>query len=86
MIVFQLTFVFQEEDDQIYDEISEDEYRNIVKGRLLRDDFVIEDGEANSGYVDNGQDDWMEAENEASGQESDHGKRKSCMYGPSCDH
>jgi DNA polymerase alpha subunit A len=27
-----------------------------VKGRLARDDFVVDDGA--EGYVDNGQDDW----------------------------
>ncbi|KAG2011412.1 DNA polymerase alpha catalytic subunit [Coprinopsis cinerea AmutBmut pab1-1] len=67
--------ILKEEDDQIYDEISEDEYRNIVKGRLQRDDFVIEDGEGSSGYVDNGEDDWLDTR-DASDEDSDRGKRK----------
>lgn len=46
----------QEEDDTIYDEVTEDQYKSIVRGRLQRDDFVVDDGAA--GYVDNGMDDW----------------------------
>ncbi|TFK23220.1 DNA polymerase alpha catalytic subunit [Coprinopsis marcescibilis] len=69
--------VLKEEDNQIYDEISEDEYRDIVKGRLARDDFVVEDGEGDSGYIDNGQDDWMETRMDASDEDSDRGKKKS---------
>ncbi|KAH6916400.1 DNA polymerase alpha catalytic subunit [Coprinopsis sp. MPI-PUGE-AT-0042] len=42
--------VLKQEDDQIYDEISEDEYKDIVKGRLQRDDFVVEDGDGSLGY------------------------------------
>ncbi|KAK0489470.1 hypothetical protein IW261DRAFT_1445337 [Armillaria novae-zelandiae] len=34
----------KEEDVQIYDEVSEDQYNKIVKGRLQRDDFVVDDG------------------------------------------
>jgi DNA polymerase alpha subunit A len=40
----------------LYDEVSEDEYRQVVKGRLERDDFVVDDGV--EGYADNGMDDW----------------------------
>ncbi|KAK0497423.1 hypothetical protein EDD18DRAFT_1162173 [Armillaria luteobubalina] len=50
----------KEEDVQIYDEVSEDQYNKIVKGRLQRDDFVVDDGV--DGYMDNGMDDWAEAE------------------------
>lgn len=46
----------QEEDDTVYDEVTEDQYKTIVKGRLQRDDFVVDDGAG--GYVDNGMDDW----------------------------
>ncbi|KAH0836440.1 putative DNA polymerase alpha subunit [Lanmaoa asiatica] len=45
-----------EEDVALYDEVTEDQYRSIVKGRLQRDDFVVDDGV--SGYMDNGMDDW----------------------------
>ncbi|KAF9482567.1 DNA polymerase alpha catalytic subunit [Pholiota conissans] len=48
------------EDDTIYDEVNEEQYRSIVKGRLQRDDFVVDDGAG--GYVDNGMDDWTGGE------------------------
>lgn len=48
----------QVEDSDIYDTVSEEQYKSIVKGRLQRDDFVVDDGTAD-GYVDNGMDDWM---------------------------
>ena len=44
------------DDDAIYDEVSEDEYRSIVRGRLMDDDFIEDDD--GSGYVDHGQDEW----------------------------
>lgn len=46
----------QEEDPDIYFEVTEDAYGGLVKGRLQRDDFVVDDGA--EGYVDNGMDDW----------------------------
>ena len=46
----------QEENEDIYYEVSEDALKGIVKGRLQRDDFVVDDGA--EGYVDNGMDDW----------------------------
>ncbi|KAF8552703.1 hypothetical protein OG21DRAFT_1511107 [Imleria badia] len=45
-----------EEDVALYDEVTEDQYKSIVKGRLQRDDFVVDDGIG--GYMDNGMDDW----------------------------
>ncbi|KAH8832882.1 hypothetical protein DL96DRAFT_1583755 [Flagelloscypha sp. PMI_526] len=53
--------VFQDEDVDLYDEVSEDQYKSIVKGRLQRDDFVVDDGV--DGYMDDGMDDWDEREN-----------------------
>ncbi|KAN0062591.1 DNA-directed DNA polymerase alpha catalytic subunit pol1 [Thecaphora frezii] len=44
------------DDDAIYDEVSEDEYRSIVRGRMMEDDFIEDDD--GSGYVDHGQDEW----------------------------
>lgn len=41
---------------ELYDEVTEDQYKSIVKGRLQQDDFVVDDGV--SGYMDNGMDDW----------------------------
>ncbi|KAJ3888202.1 DNA polymerase family B-domain-containing protein [Lentinula edodes] len=48
----------EEEDVTIYDEVSEEAYKRIVKGRLQRDDFVEDDGV--DGYADNGMDDWSD--------------------------
>ncbi|GAA6024619.1 hypothetical protein JCM10207_001023 [Rhodosporidiobolus poonsookiae] len=45
------------EQDDVYDEVDEDVYRSVVRGRLMEDDFIEED-EGVSGYADNGMDDW----------------------------
>ncbi len=45
-----------DDDDAIYDEVSEDEYRSILRGRIMDDDFIEDDD--GSGYVDHGQDEW----------------------------
>ncbi|KAI0048775.1 hypothetical protein FA95DRAFT_1678116 [Auriscalpium vulgare] len=45
-----------EEDTTIYDEVDEEQYHSVVKGRLARDDFVVDDGHGE--YMDNGMDDW----------------------------
>jgi hypothetical protein len=46
----------KETEDDIYEEVSEAEYRKIVKKRLDQDDFVVDDGV--DGYADHGMDDW----------------------------
>jgi DNA polymerase alpha subunit A len=46
----------QEEDPDIFIEVTEGAYRGVVKGRLQHDDFVVDDGA--EGYVDNGMDNW----------------------------
>ncbi|KAH9935987.1 uncharacterized protein BXZ73DRAFT_45345 [Epithele typhae] len=51
-----------EEDSRIYDTVTDAQYKTIVKGRLARDDFVEDDGVG--GYMDNGMDDFDEAENQ----------------------
>ncbi|KAH7885786.1 hypothetical protein F5I97DRAFT_1936758 [Phlebopus sp. FC_14] len=56
-----------EEDVALYDEVTEDQYKAIVRGRLQRDDFVVDDGVA--GYMDNGMDDWTGQEE--TGEEGD---------------
>lgn len=67
---------FQDDEDvQIYDEVSEDKYKSIVRGRLQRDDFVVDDGV--DGYMDNGMDDFEEAERYDSEEERDQRKKKS---------
>jgi DNA polymerase alpha subunit A len=59
----------------LYHEVSEAQYKRIVKGRLQEDDFVIDDGVG--GYMDNGVDDWGEADDYASDdvEEESPGKR-----------
>ncbi|KAJ3546934.1 hypothetical protein NM688_g5461 [Phlebia brevispora] len=47
-----------EEDATLYDEVTEEEYKSIVRGRLAKDDFVVDDGV--EGYMDNGMDDFEE--------------------------
>ena len=42
----------------MYDEVTEEQYKTIVSGRLQRDDFVVDDGVG--GYMDNGMDEWEE--------------------------
>ncbi|KAI0285993.1 DNA polymerase alpha catalytic subunit [Russula aff. rugulosa BPL654] len=44
------------EEADIYDEVTEDQYKSVVQGRLAKDDFVVDDGVG--GYLDNGMDDW----------------------------
>ncbi|KAF9469285.1 DNA polymerase alpha catalytic subunit [Collybia nuda] len=50
------TRTWKEEEVELYDEVTEDQYKSIVKGRLQKDDFVVDDGVG--GYMDNGMDDW----------------------------
>ncbi|KAL0579487.1 DNA-directed DNA polymerase alpha catalytic subunit pol1 [Marasmius crinis-equi] len=65
----------QEEDVTLYDEVDEDQYKRVVKGRLQKDDFVVDDGV--DGYMDNGMDDWMEGDEEYPDSEEEAGKKKS---------
>lgn len=50
--------VEEEEDDRLYDEIDEQEYRSRKRQELLQDDFVVDDD--GLGYVDRGVDDERE--------------------------
>ncbi|KAF5385639.1 hypothetical protein D9757_005457 [Collybiopsis confluens] len=58
-----------EADVAIYDEVSEEQYKKIVKGRLQRDDFVEDDGV--EGYADNGMEDWSGGEETYSEEEEE---------------
>lgn len=68
-----------EEDDRLYDEIDEHEYRSRKRQELLRDDFVVDDD--GLGYVDRGveedQEDYSEEELDEQGEESAIEKKKS---------
>lgn len=41
----------------VYDEVDEEGYKGIVRGRLDRDDFVVEDN--GEGYADDGREEWL---------------------------
>ncbi|WWC58983.1 uncharacterized protein I303_101529 [Kwoniella dejecticola CBS 10117] len=43
-------------ESELYDEVTDDQYRSIVGDRLDADDFIEDDD--HGGYVDNGMDDW----------------------------
>ncbi|KAI6139794.1 hypothetical protein BKA82DRAFT_955077 [Pisolithus tinctorius] len=66
-----------DEDVALYDEVTEDQYKSIVRGRLQEDDFVVDDGV--SGYMDNGMDDWghNDVDEEDEEEERSHSTRKS---------
>ncbi|GAA5895334.1 uncharacterized protein JCM6883_001475 [Sporobolomyces salmoneus] len=60
--------VKQQED--VYDEVDEDVYRSVVRGRLAEDEFIEED-QGVSGYADNGMDDWDREERSQSEDDDD---------------
>ncbi|KAJ7623603.1 hypothetical protein FB45DRAFT_837909 [Roridomyces roridus] len=66
----------EQEDVGIYDEVSEDQYRRVVRNRLQEDDFVEDDGVG--GYVDNGlEEDWdREADEEEDDSDEERKKKK----------
>ena len=62
--------------------MSEEQYKSIVRGRLAKDDFVVDDGVG--GYMDNGMDDFEETgEHEMSEEEQ---KKSKCAWNklPQC--
>lgn len=40
----------------LYEEVDEDQYKTIVRGRLDQDDFVVDDN--GEGYADDGREEW----------------------------
>lgn len=46
-----------EEERNVYDEVDEEGYKKVVRGRLDQDDFVIDDN--GEGYADDGREEWM---------------------------
>ena len=46
-----------EDQGAIYDEVDEEGYKKVVRGRLNQDDFVIDDNGA--GYADDGREEWQ---------------------------
>ncbi|EMD39179.1 hypothetical protein CERSUDRAFT_112852 [Gelatoporia subvermispora B] len=70
-----------EEDVRLYDEVTEEQYKNIVRGRLARDDFVEDDGI--QGYMDTGVDDFEEQSNDEEEEEERPRKSKKGKAEPS---
>ena len=50
------TYEVQEE-ERVYEEVDEEGYKRVVRSRLDRDDFVIDDN--GEGYADDGREEWM---------------------------
>ena len=69
-----------EDDVALYDEVTEEQYKRIVRGRLQKDDFVVDDGV--SGYMDNGMDDWGHQDADEEDEEEDHHSRRKCKSTP----
>lgn len=50
--------VYQVEDHKaVYEEVDEEGYKNVVRGRLNQDDFVVDD--KGEGYADDGREEWQ---------------------------
>ena len=56
--------------------MTEEEYKSIVRGRLAKDDFVVDDGV--HGYMDNGMDDFEEDQDRYMSEDDD--KKSKCVY------
>lgn len=44
------------EEEQLYDEVDEEGYKNVVRSRLDEEDFVVDDN--GDGYADDGREEW----------------------------
>ena len=64
------TYEVQEE-EKVYDEVDEEGYKKVVRSRLDRDDFIVDDN--GEGYADDGREEWMgeRAYDSASGSEEE---------------
>lgn len=58
-----------EEEEQIYDEVDEEGYKNVVRNRLDQDDFIVDDN--GEGYADDGREEWDGEQRYASESEDD---------------
>ncbi|KAI9671256.1 MAG: DNA-directed DNA polymerase alpha catalytic subunit pol1 [Trizodia sp. TS-e1964] len=63
-----------QEDGDLYDEVDEEKYKDIVRGRLNQDDFVVDDN--GEGYADDGREDWLRERKYSSSEEELPGKGK----------
>lgn len=58
-----------EDEGDIYEEVDEEGYKKVVRQRLDRDDFVVDDN--GEGYADDGREEWDDNRRAHSGSESD---------------
>ena len=58
-----------EEEDNVYEEVDEEGYKKVVRARLDRDDFVIDDN--GEGYADDGREEWISERRVDSASESE---------------
>ena len=52
----RLTTYQVDEEEKLYEEVDEEGYKKVVRGRLDRDDFVVDDN--GEGYADDGREEW----------------------------
>lgn len=58
-----------EEAADLYETVDEEGYKKVVRSRLDRDDFVVDDNGA--GYADDGREDWQDERHPMSASESE---------------
>ena len=58
-----------QEQDNIYEEVDEEGYKKVVRSRLDRDDFVIDDN--GEGYADDGREEWADERGHSDGSGSE---------------
>lgn len=63
--------VCQAKAEDIYDEVDDHDYRSVVRGRLMEQDFVEDDGNGAEGYVDNGEEHWDRSASEGEEEEGE---------------
>lgn len=53
----RLTTYEVQEEEKVYEEVDEEGYKKVVRSRLDRDDFVVDDN--GEGYADDGREEWI---------------------------
>lgn len=74
-----------EDEENLYEEVDEEGYKKVVRARLDRDDFVVDDN--GEGYADDGREEWVGDRRYDSGSDSEEElplKGKAGQY--FCDH
>ncbi|KAL9613668.1 MAG: hypothetical protein Q9167_001797 [Letrouitia subvulpina] len=63
------SYQVEENYESLYEEVDEDNYKKVVRERLDRDDFVVDDN--GEGYADDGREEWMDERRYDSGSGSE---------------